>query len=179
MSKPVCLKNLVVYFKRLKTIVYVKETLQIKPAIFSYRRVVYITSYVLYRAQVSVIIYILLFLFPFYGFRSNDQRSHAGGGRRRNKFLTCHNTVYHVCFSNSEPWALIVENNVWPALLRIAGLGSTQSSPILEYKAIHSLSEGDNAGSSLGVSPWVCASCCLRASSMVTRFWFKKSEMFH
>ena len=93
-------------------------------------------------------------------------------------FLTCQSTVYQVTLSNNEPCALMVENNVWPALLRTAGLGSTHSSPILEYRAIHILSGTGRAGSSrVGSTFW--PSSFSRASSIATRFWFKKSEIFH
>jgi len=59
------------------------------------------------------------------------------------KLNTFQSTVCQDDFFSSAPWAAIIENSVCPALLRTAGLWSTQRSLRRPYRSIHNAS---NAG---------------------------------
>jgi len=61
---------------------------------------------------------------------------------RRGK-RTCQRTACQVLVWRRAPWAAMVEKSVWPADFLVAGLGSRQSSPSLEKRHIHSLSNTD------------------------------------
>lgn len=80
---------------------------------------------------------------------------------------TFHTTMCHVGCWSRVPWAAIVENNVWPALLRTAGRGSTHSSPSLAYRHSHRQSKGGAGWNGLlRVSPFSWACFCSASSSL-------------
>ena len=91
---------------------------------------------------------------------------------------TCQRTVYHVVCSSRAPCALMVENRVCPALFLTAGLGSTHSSPNLEYRHIHIRSDPGTGRSYLAKS-YPLSPTFSSSLRMLSRFWDKKSDIFH